>query len=224
MIQATAAVLFTLALLPAAPFGASPAYAATAAASAALQEGVSGPAVSTLQTSLKTLGYFTYPGITAYYGSITAKSVSDFQKAYSLPVTGSADNVTQIAITRAVVKQKLLQDANSYMYTPYVWGGSTPDGFDCSGFVYYMFTKHGVAMARESSSVMATRGFAVDKSRLMPGDLVFFDTTNSGGVSHVGIYVGNGQFISATRSKGIYIQSMETTYWTTNYKGARRYY
>lgn len=199
-------------------------YAAAEQTTVVLSQGTSGTAVIALQQNLQSLGYFTYPNTTGYYGPFTVQAVRSFQQAYSLPMTGAADGTTRIVLSRALVKKSILADAKRYIGTPYVWGGSTPEGFDCSGFIYYLFSKQGVPMPRTISSVMAGMGFAVDRDRLMPGDWVFFGLNESGVPSHVGIYMGNGEFISATRSAGIAIQKLNSSYWGPKYLGARRYY
>ncbi|WP_248930476.1 C40 family peptidase [Paenibacillus hamazuiensis] len=191
-----------------------------------LKIGSSNSQVSNLQSNLKTLGYFTYPTITGYYGTITAQAVTDFQKAYSLSATGTTDAATQTAVAHALVKKSIVQDSTNYLKIPYRWGGSSPStGFDCSGFVYYMFTSHGVSMSRTTSAELYGQGTAISQSRLQPGDLVFFAVSTPGTVDHVGIYLGNGQFISPLRSAGVYVQSMvNNSYWTPKYLGARRIY
>jgi peptidoglycan endopeptidase LytF len=88
-----------------------------------------------------------------------------------------------------------------------------------------MFTKHQVAMNRTTSSELYQLGSYIPKSKLMPGDLVFFSVNQPGVVDHVGIYIGNGQFISALRSKGIYVQNLDNnSYWSPRYLGAKRIY
>ncbi|MCZ8518403.1 MULTISPECIES: C40 family peptidase [Paenibacillus] len=206
---------------------ASPAFVppvqAAAAAFTPLYQGMTSDAVSQLQRDLKTLGYFTYPTITGYYGTVTADAVRAFQTAYSLPVTGSVDATTRARIDFALVRRSIVTDSYQYIRVPYLWGGATPAGFDCSGFVYYMFTTHGVPMTRTTSATMATMGTPVDKAKLVPGDLVFFTLGTPGIVSHVGIYVGNGEFISALSSVGVYVQKLDNTYWGPKYLGARRF-
>ena len=114
----------------------------------------------------------------------------------------------------------IIATAKQYIGVPYVWGGSTPSGFDCSGFVQYVFAKHGITLPRTSAQ-QYTAGTWVSKSNLQPGDLVFYNTSGSG-VSHLGIYIGNGQFIHASSSKGVMISEMSNSYWSARYYGARR--
>ncbi len=115
--------------------------------------------------------------------------------------------------------------AKQYLGTPYVWGGTNLDtGVDCSGFVYAVYKNFGVTLNRTSSS-MASNGVVVSKSQLMPGDLVFFDSSgsNNGDISHVGIYIGNGQYIhSSTSKRGVIISNLNNAYGTSTYVTARR--
>lgn len=108
--------------------------------------------------------------------------------------------------------------ATNYIGCSYVYGGSSPSGFDCSGFTSYCYAQAGISLSRTSYS-QATQGTAVSKSDLQPGDLVVFS-----GASHVGIYVGNGQFIHAANpSEGVRYDSINSGYWAGQYQSARRF-
>lgn len=115
---------------------------------------------------------------------------------------------------------QILNTAKQYLGVPYLWGGTTPKGFDCSGFVQYVFAKHGISLPRTSKQQYGV-GSAVSRSQLKKGDLVFFNTSGSG-VSHLGIYTGDGRFIHASSSKGVVVSSLDNTYWAPRYLGARR--
>ncbi len=91
---------------------------------------------------------------------------------------------------------QLIEVAKSYIGTPYVYGGSTPSGFDCSGFVKYVYGQIGISLSR-TSYTQANEGTYVAYENLMPGDIVCF---GSGSISHVGIYIGDGQFIHSPRT------------------------
>lgn len=105
--------------------------------------------------------------------------------------------------------------------THYVRGGTSRSGFDCSGFTRYVYAKYGVSLPH-SSAAQAGKGTSVDKSDLKPGDLVFFQTYNRG-ISHVGIYIGNGSFVhAASRGRGVRVDSLSSSYYSARYRGARR--
>jgi peptidoglycan DL-endopeptidase LytF len=176
------------------------------------------------QRNLQILGYYSVTAMTGRYDNPTMESIKSFQTAYGLPITGKINDATNTAINHAVVKKKLVQDTTNYLGVPYLWGGVTPKGFDCSGFVYYMFNQHGVKMPRNTSAGLFQTGTTIDRSRLQPGDLVFFAVNTTGTISHVGFYVGNNQFISATSSSGIDVQPMDRGYWAKYYVGAKRVY
>jgi len=110
--------------------------------------------------------------------------------------------------------------------TPYVWGGDDPDdGFDCSGLVLFVYRQiAGVTLPR-TARAQRSSGKAVERKQLEPGDLVFFRTRGRrGGVSHVGIYIGQGQFVHApTRGAKVRVDRLDNTYWSRHYAGARRY-
>ena len=118
----------------------------------------------------------------------------------------------------------VVEFAKQYLGYPYVYGGTSPRGFDCSGFVKYVFSNFGISLNRTASAQM-DNVTPVSMSELIPGDVVFFKKAGSSAsrASHVGIYVGNGQFIHASTSKtGVIISDLNSAYYTTGFVGARR--
>lgn len=113
--------------------------------------------------------------------------------------------------------------AKQFLGCAYVYGGSSPSGFDCSGFVSYVCKQNGFSVNRTASAQMSN-GTAVTKAQLQPGDLVFFNSGNSSKLAtHVGIYLGNGQFIhSSTPSTGVIISDINSSYYSSTFVGARR--
>lgn len=133
------------------------------------------------------------------------------------PLWTEADK-RKLAQKAEVSKQRqLLQLASNYLGTRYVWGGTSPNGFDCSGFVQFVYQKHGIDLPRTSRQMYAELSQSV--SELKQGDLVFFAAGST--ISHVGIFVGNNQFISAT-DDGVAIKSLSGGYWGPKYIGAKR--
>lgn len=114
----------------------------------------------------------------------------------------------------------IIATSKQYIGVPYLYGGTTPSGFDCSGFVQYVFAKNGMSLPRVSRDQYQI-GTAVSFSNLKAGDLVFFSLANNGSVDHMGIYVGNGQFINASSSKGVTIYTLGS-YWQSSFVGAKR--
>jgi cell wall-associated NlpC family hydrolase len=104
--------------------------------------------------------------------------------------------------------------------TAYKTGGTSTSGFDCSGFTTYVFKNLGLTLPRTSKAQYSV-GTPVSKSNLRSGDLVFFNTLGNG-VSHVGIYVGNGKFAQSSTSHGVTISSLSQAYWANRYVGAKR--
>ncbi|MCF8564115.1 NlpC/P60 family protein [Alicyclobacillus tolerans] len=114
---------------------------------------------------------------------------------------------------------QVIQYAEQFLGVPYVWGGTTPSGFDCSGFTQYVMNHFNVGLYRTSEEQFA-QGLPVAYNNLQPGDLVFF-STYAPGASHVGIYIGNGLMIDA-EDMGVAIDSISNSYWGPKYLGARR--
>ena len=111
--------------------------------------------------------------------------------------------------------------ALSYRGVPYRLGGADPNGFDCSGLVWYVYAQHGLAMPRTVEEQYQV-GETVAASRLEAGDLVFFSTT-SRGASHVGIMIGGDSFVHAPASNGVVrVERLGSSYWSQRYLGARR--
>lgn len=114
----------------------------------------------------------------------------------------------------------IISIAKKYIGVKYVWGGTTPSGFDCSGYTQYVFAQQGISLPRVSRDQYA-RGTAVSFENLRAGDLVFFSLDGDKVIDHVGIFIGDGQFINASSSKGVTIYPM-SSYWKSHYIGAKR--
>lgn len=121
----------------------------------------------------------------------------------------------------AASARKILNFAASFLGTRYVYGGSSPKGFDCSGFVQYVFQNAGFNLPHDAAA-QAGYGTPVERAGLQPGDLVFFSYYGSKGIDHVGIYAGNGEFIHASTKRGVTYSSLSQSYYLQNYRGARR--
>jgi len=112
--------------------------------------------------------------------------------------------------------------ARKNLGVPYVYGGASPNGFDCSGLVYYCYLQSGRRIER-TATAQFRQGVYVEKDKLEKGDLVFFVSPGTQSIGHVGIYIGNGEFIHASTGHGyIMIAELSNSYFTTYYYGACR--
>jgi cell wall-associated NlpC family hydrolase len=130
--------------------------------------------------------------------------------------TPSAPSASPVAAVPAIVATAL-----TLRGAPYRNGGSAPSGFDCSGFVQYVFAQHGRALPREVKDQFRL-GQEVGRQDVRPGDLVFFQTV-SPGASHVGIALAGDEFVHAPSSRGVVrVEKYTSQYWAARWKGARR--
>lgn len=134
--------------------------------------------------------------------------------------SSASDNSTSTSTSVS----KVISYAKKLLGKPYVWGAEGPSSFDCSGFTYYVFKNAANINLPRVSKDQSNYGTYVKKSDLREGDLIFFDTSgeNDGNVSHVGIYLGNNQFIHCSSSKGQVVISEMSSYYTKAYVNARR--
>ena len=155
-------------------------------------------------------------GVTPSAGALNGTSGSSSNSSSS---SGSSASTS----TGTATGNKIVAKAKQYLGVPYKWGGSDPSGFDCSGFVYYVLRSQGINVSRTQTAMYA-EGTPVSKSNLQPGDVVFFQNTYKAGLSHVGIYVGGGQFIHAPSSgKVVSYANLYTDYYIAHYYGAVRF-
>ncbi|MBB6450537.1 cell wall-associated NlpC family hydrolase [Geomicrobium halophilum] len=188
--------------------------------------------VNVLQEELKAKGHF--EGSTGNrFGPRTLSAVQSYQSENGISSSagnfyGVAGPATQSAIWDGEVKGASTSDSSSgssdsgiistakdYVGVPYSFGGTSPSGFDCSGFLNYVFDQHGKDIPRTVSAIYSASTEVADPS---PGDIVFFDTR--GGASHAGIYIGGNEFIHTSSSNGVTIDSLDNSYWEPRYMGA----
>lgn len=142
-----------------------------------------------------------------------------FVNGKSTGVTPSAAALKSSTATNQ--RNQIVSEAKRYLGVPYLWGGNTPNGFDCSGFVQYVLKQCGIAVPR-TTELQVSVGSHVSKSKLLPGDLVFLQNTYRSGVSHVGVYIGNNKMIHASSSKGVIISDLSTSYYTEHFHSGRQ--
>lgn len=147
-------------------------------------------------------------------------------EAYAMQVGALEDpeETTDQSAQEATEEMKaLVSYALGYIGTRYVYGGTTPNGFDCSGFAQYVYRQFGYSLNRVADD-QYDNGVPVSSDSLMPGDLVFFSTNGTqSGIYHVGIYIGDHQFVHAANSKrGVVISYLDSGYYAHYYIGARR--
>lgn len=203
--------------------------ASFAYASGTFEAGDQGSDVATIQAQLNSLG-FDAGTPDGDFGDLTVSAVKAFQKARGLEADGVVGAQTYRALmgrdipasrdSSTASVRRIVQSSMRFTGVPYVFGGTSPSGFDCSGFTRYVFGQSGIYLPRMADEQFEV-GRGVSYSRLQPGDLVFF-TTYAPGASHSGIYIGDGKFISATSSRGVAIDRMDSSYWGPRYIGARR--
>jgi peptidoglycan DL-endopeptidase LytE len=114
----------------------------------------------------------------------------------------------------------VVEEAKKHIGTRYAWGGTSPNGFDCSGFIYYVFNQAGTSISRTNTEGYYNKSTAISNPE--PGDLVFFKNTYKAGISHMGIYLGNGEFIHASDS-GVVVSKLSNTYWSPRFAGYRTF-
>ncbi|MGB2991683.1 MAG: cell wall-binding repeat-containing protein [Paenisporosarcina sp.] len=144
------------------------------------------------------------------------QAVSKYALGATKPVVTAVSNPTPVASTN----DKLVAKAKQYLGTPYVFGGTTPSGFDCSGYIYYVHNAAGIKLTRTNTSGYYSMTTKVSSPQ--PGDLVFFSNTYKAGISHMGIYIGNGSFIHAGGDK-VQINKVTDYYWKDKFTSYNRF-
>lgn len=153
-----------------------------------------------------------------YPGQVLVIPVSDGAQPGDAASPQPSTQVSRGALPDA---RQVLAKAASLLGSPYVYGGSGPYAFDCSGFTMYVFRQVGIELPHNAAD-QAGLGVPVSREQLAPGDLVFFSYYGRPGIDHVGIYAGDGQFIHASSRAGVKYSSLYEPYYAANYQGARR--
>ena len=150
---------------------------------------------------------------------VTASGQTGFMSSDYIKYSNAQKLVVSQPLT---IGEQLVSTAKQYLGVKYVWAGMSPSGFDCSGFVNYVYKQHGYSMYRVAQDIYNNDGTWVSKENLRPGDLVFFGYS-AYNITHVGMYIGNGQFIHSSSGAGqVVITDLSTNYYTRMYIGAKR--
>lgn len=197
-------------------------------ANAALMRGYTDKEVRKVQIELLRRGYY-ITATDSIFGPETEKAVRLFQQHNDLPADGVVDTKTYWALfartknvdTTYDVRAMVIMDAAiSMVGVPYVFGGESRHGIDCSAFVQKAYRAADIDIPR-TADLQFAYGKRISWKQVKPGDLLFYSTYEPG-PSHVGIYIGNGQFIQAGSSTGVTISNAFTGYWGERYFGACR--
>ncbi len=164
-------------------------------------------------------GWYQLETGSGHKGWVREDMLSETTNSVTIPVVKTINSSTKTVVSGGA--SGLLKTAYSQLGIPYVYGGTSRSGFDCSGFVGYVFRQHGVNLPRTAAE-QARKGTPVSKAGLKAGDLVFFYTRGNGRVSHVGIWIGNNTFIHASSGGGKIRVNNLTGYYAQRYAGARR--
>lgn len=164
----------------------------------------------------------------AYYKALSTQhpKVEYFEGSSTLTLPENVGEYTysgsKLSIYDETIGDAAVREAQKYLGVPYVWGGTTPAGFDCSGLVQYVYKNLGINLNRVSQD-QYKQGTPLTREELMPGDLVFFE--KNGDVHHVGLYVGNGMMIHAPYTGAtVCYQSIDSGHYKTEFCGGRRVY
>ena len=190
--------------------------------------GDQGAEIAEIQGKLAILGYDVIAD--GAFGPAMVDAIKEFQKSQGMKADGMIGPATYSAllgrempeISRGTnyISRRIISNAMDYIGVPYVFGGTSPYGFDCSGYVQYVFANAGIGLPR-TADVQYEVGTPISTTELVAGDLVFFSTYTYG-ASHVGIYVGDNSFVHASSSRGVTVDSLGSSYWSSHYIGARR--
>lgn len=154
--------------------------------------------------------------------SLLSTTKQETSRSTTTPRTTTTQQTQATETTTSVPSGKgstIVETAQQYIGCKYVYGGTTPSGFDCSGFTSYVYKLHGVSLSRTAAG-QYSNGVAVARSDLQPGDLVMFGKS---GINHVGIYIGGGRMVHAANpSRGVTTDTINSGYYNINYVGARR--
>ena len=141
-----------------------------------------------------------------------------FELGYASPSTSDEDDDLSTLPAPPARYGGAVGIAMQYLGVPYVWGGSSPSGFDCSGLVSYVYAQLGVSLPHNAAMQYSQSGVFVSRGELQPGDLVFFD-----GLGHVGLYIGGDQFVHAPHTGDVVkISSLSESWYSSRYVGAKR--
>ena len=183
----------------------------------------SGPGTdSTILGSIDTGATMAITGVNGNWYQVSYNGGTGYVCADYMTVSPGDGDVYAQTLSVNDAAANVISTAKSLLDIRYRYGGTTTNGFDCSGYTQYVFAQNGITLDRTAAQQYANNGTSVAKSDLQAGDLVFF-SSSSQKVGHVGIYIGDGQFIHSSSGAGkVIITSLNSSYYVNHYVGAKR--